>query len=167
MTDDAKARWRKISEGQLAASVEDAASRAKTQLALAQDALKALLLANGGALVALFTFVGNVLSKSGSVRFDLHHLWLAFVLFVAGFSLALVAHVLGFLSQDRFFQQAGAEIARITHSLLADEPNADQQVEMRLLASGQAFYWGGVLIAVLSLTAFACGSGFALAGVLV
>lgn len=167
MTDDRKLRWRNLMEGQLAASTADAADRVKVQAAIASDAMKALLLANGGAMIALFTFVCNVVSKAPGVRFYFHDLRWAFGLFVAGFVLALITHVFAFLSQDRFFQQAMAEVERMTKAIVEDERVEDQSKEIRFFAQGRAGYAAGLGGAVLSVVFFAVGCGFALSAVLI
>ncbi len=166
MSEDQKQRWRGIVASAVVSSTNDAAERVKNQLAMAQEALKALLIANGGAMVALFTFIGNVLAKAPATKFDAHILRWAFGLFVAGFVADLIAYVLGFLSQDRFYKQAIAEVERLSRSILADEPDRDQTKEAQLLARGQVFYLAGIAMAVLSVACFAVGCGFALSGAL-
>ncbi|UAK24177.1 hypothetical protein [Sphingomonas nostoxanthinifaciens] len=167
MSDDPKERWRAVIDSQMSAATADAADRVKNQLALAQEALKALLIANGGAMVALFTFVGNVLSRAPTVRFDFHNLRVAFCLFVIGFTVDLIAYVLAFMSQDRFYNTSMAELERLRSAALIDQPILDQAKEFKLIGQGFGYYFCGLGLALVSVISFALGSVFALAGVLV
>lgn len=167
MPEDRKQRWRSVIASASDASAKDAMERVKTQLALAQEAMKALLLANGGAMIALFTFVGSVISKGAPVRFDFDVLRLAFALFVAGFLFDLLAYVFAFLSQDRFYYQAMAELERYSRTIIADEADLDQTLEHRLNAHGQRWYLAGLIAATASVLTFAAGCAFALSGVLI
>lgn len=167
MADGDKERWRAWVNSTLEAATKDAADRVKNQLAIAQEALKALLLANGGAMIALFTFIGNVLSRSAAVQFNASFLRWAFMAFVAGFVVDLLAYVLAFLSQDRFYYTTMAEVERLSRSILTDTVDTDQSAEIKHHRSGQRFYIVGLGLAVISVLCFATGCGFALAGVLV
>lgn len=167
MTDDQKQRWRSEVTRDLAAQTADAADRVKIQAAIAQDGLKALLLANGGAMIALFTFVGNVLARSPAVHFYFPLLRAAFSLFALGFTLTLAANVIAFLSQDRFYSVSIAEAHRLEKSLRDDEPLLDQSAAIRGMVQGQRFYLIGLALAALAIIAFGVGCWLALQGVLV
>jgi len=146
----------------------DAAERVKIQWSIADATLKALLLANGGAMVALFTFVGNLVARGArTAQFDAGWLWWGFACFVAGLVLGLVCHVAAFVSQDRFYNMSMREVwrhQRIRRSGVFEQPTND---EWRYFGQGKAWYALGVLLSVLSMVLFAAGCGFALQGVLI
>ena len=150
-----------IVERDLAAAITEGQERIRIQAVLAQKLLAALLLANGGALIALFTFIGN---SAVVIRAGL--LWAGFGAFVLGLVLALAAFVLAFLSQDRFYLTCHHEAERHRASLRAGIVQEDNSAEREAIAQGLRFYAVGVAIAVGSIVAFALGSGLALAGVL-
>lgn len=146
----------------------DAADRQKNQMSIADATMKALLLANGGAMIALFTFVGNLLAKNAkAVPFDTGRIWLGFACFVGGLVAALVVHAFAFLSQDRFYNQAMREAWRQQTSALTKSRSSPGDEEMALFRQGMAYYRIAFFIALVSITLFAIGCGFALAGVLV
>ena len=68
---------RRVLEQELAAATSDAADRVRNQVAIAQELLRSLLLANGGAIVALFTFVGNLLTKTPAPHLVAGRLYIA------------------------------------------------------------------------------------------
>lgn len=159
--------WAKIAEGELAAARADAAERVKAQLTIADATMKALMLANGGAMIALFTFIGNLVAKSSSaLPFNTARLWIAFACFVAGLTLALLCHVCAFVSQDRFYNQAMEEVSRqqeAMHQSLKTRPNDRERQFNRV---GMVAYALGIALAACSIIAFMIGCGFALSGVL-
>ncbi|MCG7350016.1 hypothetical protein [Sphingomonas sp. ACRSK] len=157
----------KIAAGEHAAARADAAERVKIQASLADGALKALLLVNGGAMVALFTFIGNLLARADAKPlFDASKLWLAFACFVVGLGVALICHVLAFASQDRFYRQSMMEAWRLQEAAARQLSTAPGEAELRTYRQGGLLYLAGVALSVVSILAFVLGCGFALAGVL-
>ncbi len=151
-----------------AVSRADAAERVKIQMSIADATMKALLLANGGAMIALFTFVGNLVAKSSkTVPFDPSRLWTGFFCFVAGLVAALLVHAFAFLSQDRFYNQSMIEAWRHQRTSLDGIPADPGERELQIFGQGHAFYSIAFFLAIVSMTLFAVGCGFALGGVLV
>ena len=146
----------------------DAAERVKIQTSIADATMKALLLANGGAMVALFTFVGNLVAKSSkAVPFDPSRLWTGFFCFVAGLVAALLVHAFAFLSQDRFYNQSMLEAWRHQRTLIDGVVAEAGDGELAIYGQGKAFYAIAFLTAIVSIILFAVGCGFALRGVLI
>lgn len=159
--------WAKIAENDLAAARADAAERVKAQLTIADATMKALMLANGGAMIALFTFIGNLVAKtSGAIPFNTGRLWIAFACFVIGLTLALLCHVCAFLSQDRFFNQAMVEVWRQQDAWQRSMHTMPNEREVRFYKQGMTAYVGGIVLAFCSIIGFMLGCGFALSGVL-
>lgn len=77
--------------------LQDARQRLQLQGEYTVAAFKTLTLINGGALVALLTYLGNVGAHHGSLR-------LAFGGYALGLFLAAVAHVFAYLSQGNYMQ---------------------------------------------------------------
>lgn len=150
----------------LAASRADAAERVRNQQSFAEKGLGALTVANGGALIGLFTFIGNAVGKHTAIRFDLSHLWLAFGAFCVGVALTLIAYLLAFWSQVHFYRQAMHEVERFHRSLAFPDRAVDQTAENKANSSGQKAYGVAFFAALLALAAFVAGCGLALAGVL-
>ncbi len=152
-----------------AAARTEALERIKIQYGIADATLKALMLANGGAMIALFTFIGNLMAKSAVPRmpFSTHALWVAFACFVAGLVTALICHGLAFMSQDRFFNQVMREAWRMQDAAVRGAPTQTSDLEMKLFRQGQLFYFGGLATSLVSVVCFATGCGFALSGVLI
>ena len=71
----------------------------KGAIKLGQQTLKSLEFANGGAVVAILSFYGNVASRSGYVPIDRAEISRALVVFASGLAVALVAAVLAYLGQ--------------------------------------------------------------------
>ncbi len=152
-----------------AAARAEAAERLKFQMSIADAAMKALMLANGGAMVALFTFIGNLMAKASAAKlpFSTQSLWVAFACFVGGLVAALLCHIAAFVSQDRFYNQSVREAWRTQEAAVRSVRTSISKVEMRIYRQGTTAYLVGIGLAVVSLVAFAVGCGFALAGVLI
>lgn len=151
---------------ELAAARADAAERVRQQHSLSEKGLGSLLIANGGALIGLFTFVGNAVGKEAAISFDLTLIWASFWAFSAGVALTLSAYLLAFLSQDRFYFQSMHEAERWQRSLAAGVADQDVDAERRANSLGMKFYNGGIVCAAIAIFAFMIGCGLALAGVL-
>lgn len=138
----------------------DINERLRLQGEFSLAAFRGLTLANGGAIVALFTFIGN--SHEG---YDSLRIWLAFGCFVAGLALTLASTMIAFIAQSYFMKHGVStlwEIQGIIHSKPVDYGKAKKR-EMMVgnIAEGIA-----VGAAVLALLSFVSGAAFALAGVL-
>ncbi|WP_426255811.1 hypothetical protein [Sphingomonas sp. DC2300-3] len=169
MTDDEKAAMvRKVAEQDYVAARAEATDRIKNQMSIADATMKALLLANGGAMIALFTFVGNLIAKSaGKPAFDAHALWTAFACFVAGLIAALLTHAFAFLSQERFYHASTYEVWRNQTIMLTAEALEPTPAEVRAYTVGQWAYCAAFVLAVVSIGCFTAGCAAALRGVLI
>ena len=78
----------------------EASERLKLANEYALGGLKGLFLANGGAIVALLTFVGN--EKARNVNAD--GLWCGFIWFSLGLAAILAAYVAGYVSHANYMQ---------------------------------------------------------------
>lgn len=124
----------------------DANERLRYQHEFSQAAFKALLLVNGGAIVATLTYAGNVMKGAGAAT-----LKTAIALYALGLVATLFAHLAAYFSQgqildhtwDQAFRHLGVESSRPT-------PKAG--------ATGTALIWAAVICATLALLAFVGGS---------
>lgn len=141
----------------------DAAERVRFQAGFAEKMLNAMMLANGGAIIGLFTFVGNLIGKAGSpIILSIAPLWIAFASFVLGLSLTLGAHFFAFLSQQKFYEQSMHEVQRLERALALDEPQFERSAEIASNKRGHRYYSIGLAIAVIAVLLFIIGSGAAL-----
>lgn len=139
-------------------NIDDAKIRLQAQIDFSQTAFKGLTLTNGGAIIALFTFIGN-----SSAKFDAQRIWWAFTMFVAGLVLNLLATVFAYSSQgffmntslyDAYKAQDGAQ-GRAPHQYSSDD-----------LRNGRIAHGLAMIGVLFSIICFATGAGYALAGVL-
>ena len=149
----------------LAATRADAMERVRQQHSLSEKGLGALMIANGGALIGLFTFIGNAAGKA-AIHFDLAMIWAAFWLFCVGVGATLAAYLMAFLSQDRFYFQAMHEAERLRRTLAAGAIDRDNTLELRANRQGLRFYLAAIICAAAGIVSFLIGCGLSLAGVL-
>jgi hypothetical protein len=138
---------------------QEASQRLQFQHDFAQSALKSGVLVNGGAIVALFTFLGhNDQTVTG-------HLWWSFVCLVAGLAFALLAYAGAFLSQGYLMNLAEyrATGSRAGMGMLQPDPDQDEN-EKHYDRWGGILVWTALALAILGILAFVAGAGFALAG---
>lgn len=138
----------------------EAMLRLQFQVSFAEQALKGLMLVNGGAIVALYTVIGN----SGAVSLDVGRLWAAFGCFVAGLVLTLLAYLGAFASQN--FYYISSQLEAWNHLIATQSDKLGTHDHLTPYRQG---YWAqiaGVGCASLGVLAFLIGAGFALAGVL-
>lgn len=140
----------------------DVADRLKLQGELAQAIFRGLTLVNGGAIIALFTFVGN-----SEHEFDATRIWWAFGSFVAGLALTLLAVMAAFRSQSCYMKSSQYEAWDNQRAWLDLPPRKDggndYRKEYRL---GEIAEYVAIGAVACGLIAFVIGSGFALTGVL-
>ena len=134
--------------------------RLQFQASFAEQALKGLMLVNGGAIVALYTVIGN----SGAVSLDVGRLWVAFGCFVAGLVLTLLAYLGAFASQNFYYVSSQFEAWNHLDALKGSKGGALDHLEP--YRKGHWAQIAGVGCAVLSVAAFGVGAGLALSGVL-
>lgn len=145
------------------AQTAEAAERLKFAIGIVDNGTRSLMLINGGALIALFTFIGNARKVQVGLTLSPQLLWFAFVAFSVGLVLTMLAMLGAFLSQNAFYAAAQA-IAWNAQDEMAGRP-ARQDTE-RDVRAGQHAQYAAVGAAVLSIVAFVGGCAFALAGVL-
>lgn len=140
---------------------KDAAQRLQFQHDFAQSALRTLVLVNGGAIIGLFTFIGN-----GRAEFDGYGLKCAFAWLVVALFLSMFAYFGAFYSQANYMNaSAFAAVAsrEALGDLERDPENRAQQDRLRFW--GDVCIWLGIGSAFGSLAAFALGSWYALSAV--
>lgn len=135
------------------------ADRLKFQQELGLGAIRSMILVNGGAVLALLTFLGN---KSQPVTpADLRA---AFLWYGVGLSLALLTFFAGYLGQGRYMwhDTSQAYDAQLRKAGLPEQYGAAAKKEAR-----QGMLWTGLAVALLlaSLLSFAAGSWRALNGI--
>lgn len=153
-------------ERTIASEGAEAAARLGYSIAFAQTGLQALTLINGGALVALFTFVGS----AAAVKFDLTALCWAFAFFASGLVCNILAYLGAYVAQDCYHVVAQYLAWNAESHALADIGGADRGAlhdPLPLHRRGFVAQMAAMLSAVISLGAFIGGCGFALSGVVV
>lgn len=140
----------------------DYVDRIRYQVEFAQSVVRTLTLLNGGAVIALFTFVGQVNSR-GVLLFDPFQIKAAFAGYIVGLIMAVLALGSGFLAQV-MFGYASANDAKFWGALargvtLPKPGGAHDRI-------GQGGLIGAAVLALASLAAFAAGSWYALSGII-
>ncbi len=159
MTDEERAALTvKVAELDYETARGDMAERIKIQWSIADATMKALLLANGGAMIALFTFVGNLIARSTTrPAFHAEGLRWAFACFVTGLVLALLTHAAAFVSQEQFMYTSAEESwrqQRIMTTQVSEPPSAK---ELMYFGRAKIFYTAAFGLAILSVVAFGIG----------
>lgn len=133
-------------------------------VSFALEGLRHLVIINGGALVGLFTFIGNIGGKEpAGVQIDPGAIWGASVAFIAGLALAVAANIAAYLSQDLFFAADNDELVSRIDRARGHATAPPSKGHERAGDISRAF---GIACAGLSLLGFIVGALFALAGVL-
>lgn len=127
---------------------------------LANATLKGLLLANGGAIISLLTYVGN----EGSVA-DARALKSAFIAFAAGLSCCMLAHLVGYASQAKLIGESAKRLRNAQQRMMG-LPVEDAVEDKPAFLGGLNISWSAFLLAYLSLGIFVAGGWFALTGIL-
>lgn len=84
---------------------EDFKLRHEAAVGYAQASLKSLILVNGGAILALLTFLGNT-----NAEFGPRGMFYAFVWFSVGLTLSMLAHGLAYFVQESYLNAAAARM---------------------------------------------------------
>lgn len=138
----------------------EALARLRFQVVFAELALWGLMLASGGAAVALWVVIG----QAAAVSLDVGRLWAALCCFVAGVVLALASCAVAFASQHFYYVSAQHEAWNYQ-----DDVQTGRRAPHDHVTPYRQGHWAqiaGVGFAILSLAAFAVGSAFALSGAL-
>lgn len=72
----------------------------KSLVTISNNGIKFVLIINGGAIIALLTFLGNLLNKYGTIDMSF-----SFILYVAGIVLAGIAQVTAYITQLKLFNE--------------------------------------------------------------
>lgn len=138
----------------------DVMERLRFQADFAKVAWQSLSLVNGGAIVALFTFIGHAKPELNSQS----HLWVGFVCFAVGLAINIASIVFGFMSQAYFMRGSVSATWNEQAKMHGHEP---QHVEVgeREMMVGNRWHALALTACVLSLVAFIVGAAFSLAGV--
>lgn len=145
---------RNIADEDYRAALEDSSSHLRYQVEFSQAALKSMLLVNGGAIIALLTFVGN----RGS-EFAPNDLKWSIGLFCAGLSLAMLAHIPAYIAQSYYhsFYRSEAWYAQSQAKGLVGVPAKESDLKW-----GNGMVLGASTMLLFSLFSFVAGAFFAL-----
>jgi hypothetical protein len=120
----------------------------KAVIEAGQTAIKSAFIINGGASIALLTFVGNLMTKEGiQSRLDLSGFGQALLVFVVGVGVAGAANTLRYLSQASYGQALQLEKTNIESApKWRMSGDAFRNLAMiSCLASYGLFFWGGAI----------------------
>lgn len=116
----------------------------RSTITIAIEAVRALLLANGGAVVAILTFLGDVSDKPESVAPA--RVASALVLFSFGLAGAIAALILGYFAQANF-----------THGKISEDEKPVTAAEKRAKRLGVPLLTLAVIATIFSLSRFVLG----------
>lgn len=137
----------------------DVMERLRFQAEFAKVVWQSLSLVNGGAIVALFTFIGNVQPLLNS-----HAMWAGFGCFVFGLAVNILSILLGFMSQASFMRATTSAAWNEQQKMHGYPPTHVDELNAEM-KTGNRWHLAAIVSAVLSLIAFVAGSAFALVGV--
>ncbi|WP_156500533.1 hypothetical protein [Croceicoccus bisphenolivorans] len=136
----------------------EAADHLRWQTETSQSSLKNLTLANGGAVIAILSFIGN-----RNPQFNEQQLWIAIALFVSGLGCALLGYILADRSHSYFYSFAKAsawfEQAK-ANGLKLQEPNKND------LLAGNRFMRASASASFFSLSGFIVGAAAAISSLI-
>ncbi len=150
--------FRKIAEADYKAYLEEAGERLRFQTEFSQSALKNLTFVNGGAIIALFTFIGN-----DNAQFDANYLRWSFAAFLIGLFLSLFSYIGAYFSQGMFMHVTIIQAWNSQLRMHGFDEKYDFKKEIKL---GNVNLYLAIMLAVGSLIGFGVGSYCALEGVL-
>lgn len=153
---------REIARLDYQALIADAADRLKHQVDLAQATIRSLTLINGGAIVALFTFIGN-LDANGALLVDPPQIKRAFLAFAFGLMFAMASSFGAFLSQYWYALTSQIEAWHRQAAIFDQTSDRDLSDPVR---RGSLALAVAVASSIASLICFGIGSWLSLLGVL-
>ncbi len=145
---------RAINRQDYEAQTAEALARIQYQVDYSQTLLNALMVGNGGSIIALLTFIGNTGSKVEPAKMQS-----AFVFYAGGLALVFVAYMAAFFSQ--FFMYNAAQHMAWNAQARAQGRTTDYNVIVEG-RRGNISIATGVVACLLSLAAFVAGSVSAL-----
>lgn len=134
--------------------LEDATDRLRFQHDYSIAGFKTLILINGGAVIALLTYVGNV--KDG---LDATNLQWAFFGYIAGLAVAMAAYLTAYLGQALIMHHSSS----VALSVMGAQ-EADRDVQERRESKARMWIAISIGLCVSSLVAFVAGSIAAMCG---
>lgn len=137
--------------------MKEASSRLQYQMDLAQSLLRALTLGNGGAIIALLTFIGNT-----DAAIEQHTIWWAFLSYGAALVCVFSAYIAGFFSQQYFYVSTLYEAWNEQATLAGQVGSYDHLTPFR---QGNIALGIAIALALISLIGFIAGSLFALSAI--
>jgi hypothetical protein len=158
---DAVIAARKVAELDFELAKVDASERLKFQSDFAQAAWRLLTLVNGGAIVALFTFIGNA-----KPAIDHGLIWSSFVCFCAGLAFCALSIGAGFFAQA-YYMKSNISVAWNKQAEMHGYAPAYTDVQKSEERTGEIAEYVGIGCAALSLISFIAGAACALSGVTV
>lgn len=132
----------------------DVDQRVETSVAFAQSTWKGLMLANGGAIIGLFTVIGNK-----AAQFDFSGVWSAFTYLAAGLVLTILSNIGGYFSQGYYLRGSVERREKAKYEMHGTRAKADDDKFDR---RGTIAEYVGVATALMALAAFILGSWHAL-----
>jgi hypothetical protein len=139
----------------------DVLERLKFQATFAEIAWRSLTLVNGGAIVALFTFIGNA-----RPAIDHSLIWVGFGCFAAGLVSNILSIMAGFFAQAFYMKSTTSAAWNKQLEMHGYEPQY-AEVQVGEQRAGDRWEWTAIITAVASLLAFVAGAACALQGVTV
>ena len=138
------------------ADIQEVGERLRYQVEFAQSALKNLHLVNGGAVLALLTFLGNT-----DMDFNFRAIWWAFVWFGVGLVASLAAYFGAYFSQAHFMN---VTVAQAWNAQSRARGGPERHEIEPAFSAGNRYMYFGISAAVASLVCFVVGSFVALSG---
>jgi len=137
--------------------MKEAASRLQYQMDLAQSLLRGLTIGNGGAILALLTFIGNT-----DAGVDQSTIWWAFAFYGIGLVGVFIGYMGGFFSQQYYYLATVHEAWNAQALSFGKISNFDVLTPHRI---GNKALGVAIAFAVISLVSFMIASCFALAAI--
>lgn len=135
--------------------LEDANARLRYQHEFSLAGFRALILINGGAIIGLLTYAGNVLDKESAGR-----LAAAFIAYVVGLTSTTVAYIAAYFSQGMAMQAMLHEATRMLD--IVEDPVTTAAKAERGVAWTNRCIGAGLILVVLGLLSFVVGSVLAM-----
>lgn len=145
---------REIGRQDYEAQTTEALARVQFQIDYSKTLFNGLTLANGGAILAILTFIGNTAGKVDPAK-----MMCAFSFYIAGLVLVFLAYIGAFFSQFFFYNAAQFMAWNAQAQSVGADPVHDVAREG---GRGNAAMIGAVIACLASLIAFVCGSVAAL-----
>jgi hypothetical protein len=136
--------------------LEDAIARLRFQHEFSLAGFRTLILINGGAIIALLTYAGNVLSRGTAAN-----LRGAFLAYVGGLVATTAAYIFAYFSQGLFMDATGLSAIGVLG--ISGEPEKQQTKIKKGTKRGNWCLLTAIVLTVLGLVGFVAGSAFAMA----